>query len=76
MLKSILPPADPKSAATMQLERNQMRADLIELMAGARRTMIRSRVLIGQADAILARGKSPLIAPHISGWPVLVAEEI
>lgn len=76
MLKDTFPHAVHRSAATMQLERQRMHVELSEVIAGVRRTIIRSRALLAQADAVIAREKLPLIAPHLLAWPVLGEEKI
>lgn len=58
-------PADRKSAAAMQSERLRMRAELLEVIVGARRTMAQSRALLIEVEAVLAREKLPLVAPEI-----------
>ena len=38
-----------------------MRSEVMELVAGTRDTLARSRALLAEADVILARGKSPYV---------------
>jgi len=72
MVDSLLQPADRKTVATMQSERMRMRAELTEVVVAAQRTVARSRALLAEVDAVLAREKLPLLTPQISsfGWPL------
>jgi hypothetical protein len=58
-----LQPAE--SVTAMQSERLRMRAELLEVIAGARRTMAQSRTLLAEADIILGREKFPLLVPRL-----------
>jgi hypothetical protein len=51
--------SDHKSAADMQNERLRMRMEVVEVIANARDTIARSLLLLSEADAMLAREKSP-----------------
>lgn len=68
MPESLLHPIDCKSAAVMRSERLRMRADLVEMIAGAKLTITRSRALLATADAILNREKLPLVALKVSSF--------
>ncbi len=57
MPESLLYPADCKSAAAMQRERLRMCAELVEVIAGAKKTVARSRALLAEVDTVLAREK-------------------
>ena len=62
MAESPFPACNPDSAAeVLRSERLRVQAELIEVMAGTRRTITQSRTLLAEADAILARGKLPPI---------------
>jgi hypothetical protein len=52
----------------MRSERLRMRADLVEMIAGAKLTITRSRALLATADAILNREKLPLVALKVSSF--------
>jgi hypothetical protein len=52
---------DCQTIAKMQSERLRMRAELVEVIANARDTIARSWLLLAEADAMLAREKSPLL---------------
>jgi hypothetical protein len=43
-----------------------MRSEVMELVAGTRDTLARSRLLLSEADAILALGKSACLGPKRS----------
>jgi hypothetical protein len=66
MRDSLLEPADRKTAAAMQSERVRMRAELTEVIVAAQRTVARSRALLIEVEAVLAREKLPLVAPQVS----------
>jgi hypothetical protein len=53
-----------ESATAMQSERLRMRAELVETITAARRTVARSRALLAEADVILGREKFPLLVPQ------------
>jgi hypothetical protein len=61
MLEALLQPNDGKTVAAMQSERMRMRAELMEVILAARRTVARSRVLLAEIDAVLDREKLPLL---------------
>jgi len=46
----------------------RMRAELAEVIVAAQRTVARSRALIAEVDAVLAREKSLLLAPRVSSF--------
>jgi hypothetical protein len=68
MLESLLQPADRKTVAAMQSERLRMQAELVEVIAAARRTVARSRALLAEVDDVLAKEKSPVAMPQISSF--------
>jgi hypothetical protein len=68
MLDSLLQPADRKTVAAMQSEKLRMRAELVEVIAAAQRTVARSRALLAEVDAVLAKERSPLVTPEISSF--------
>ena len=70
MLKSSI----PSTAASMESARTRMHLELVEVIAAARQTVARSRALLAEADAILAREKLPLIKPLLPS--ALFADEI
>jgi hypothetical protein len=51
---------DSNVAAAMASDRLRMQADLVEVIAGAQRTLAQSRALLTEVEAILAREKLPL----------------
>jgi len=57
---------DCMSVAIMRSERLRQRAELVEVIAGTKQTLARSRALLAEVDAILAREKSILSAPQVS----------
>jgi hypothetical protein len=59
-------PCDRKTAAAMQRERMRMRAELTEVIVAAQRTVARSRALLVEVEAVLAREKLPLVTPQVS----------
>ena len=65
----------PSTAASLQSLRARMQVELMEAIAGARQTMARSRALLAEADAILAKERLPLIAPQLLA-SILAVEEI
>lgn len=62
------------TAASMQSVRSRMHLELVEVIAATRQTMVRSRALLAEADAVLAREKLPLIVPLLPS--ALFADEI
>ncbi len=68
MPASRLYPANCKNAAAMQRERLRMYAELAEMIAGAKRTMARSRALLAEVDAVLAREKLPLVTQQVAAF--------
>jgi len=42
-----------------------LHTELTDVIVGARRTVARSRALLAEVDAVLAREKLPLLAPQI-----------
>ena len=52
--------------AAMQRERMRMRAELTEVIVAAQRTVARSRALLVEVEAVLAREKLPLVTPQVS----------
>jgi hypothetical protein len=70
MPESRLYPVDCTSVAAMQSERIRMRAELMEVTVAAQRTMARSRALLAEVDAVLAREKLPLVTLKVSSFDV------
>jgi hypothetical protein len=68
MLDSLLQPVDRKTVAAMQSEKLRMRAELVEVIAAAQRTVARSRALLAEVDAVLAKDKLLLVTPEISSF--------
>jgi hypothetical protein len=66
MPKLLRDPVDCMSVAIMRSERLRLRAELVEVIAGTKRTLARSRALLAEVDAILAREKSILSAPQVA----------
>jgi ABC-type Fe3+/spermidine/putrescine transport system ATPase subunit len=54
-------PTGSNALAVIQSERLRMRAELMQLIAGARQTIARSRALLTEVDALLANEKLPLL---------------
>jgi hypothetical protein len=65
MLDSLRGSANRKTAAAMQRERVRMRAELTEVIVAAQRTVARSRALLVEVEAVLAREKLPLVALQV-----------
>jgi hypothetical protein len=59
-----IPLQSVESVTAMQSERLRMRAELLETIAAAQRTVARSRALLAQADVIPGREKFPLLVPR------------
>jgi len=66
VLDTLLYPVDCKSVAAMHSERMRMRAEVMEVMVAAKRTVAQSRALLAEVDAVLAREKLPLVMPQVS----------
>ena len=64
----------PSTAASLRSLRARMHLELMEAITGARQTLARSRVLLVEADAVLARERLPLIATPLSA-SILPVEE-
>jgi len=69
MLESLLQPAGRKTVAALQSDRVRLRGELKEVIVGAQRTVARSRALLAEIDAVLARERLPLPGPQISSDP-------
>jgi hypothetical protein len=65
MLESRFSPASRESPAALQKQRQRIRAEVREVIAGARKTMDQSRLLLAEADAILAREGLPHATPDV-----------
>jgi len=49
--------SDQKTVFDLRSERLRMRLEIVELIAGARRTIVQSRALLVEADDVLAKEK-------------------
>jgi hypothetical protein len=57
MLAPPLYAPDRKTVFDLRSERLRMRLEIVELIAGARRTIVESRALLVEADDVLAKEK-------------------
>lgn len=57
--------ADSTIFAAVASDRLRIQAELVEVIAGAQRTLAQSRALLTEVDAILAREKLPLLTARI-----------